>query len=131
MIKNYEKEITKTLGMCGTIISGSKSGYRDRNPNNLVVFNSNICVVEGEEVDKIWFGDIDLTLSKQKLVDLSRIMNKTIVVLYEMDGRFENELKPLIYRYIYKINPDGTESLGDDLNKYFNIVNGVIKSSKI
>lgn len=122
------KEIIKILGVPGSMISGSKSGYRNNNPNNLAIFNSNICTIDGEEFEKIWFGDIDLTLSSKNLINLSKILNKTIVVLHEMDGRFENEVKPLIHKYVYKVDPDGTESLGNGYERHFEIINGIIKS---
>lgn len=122
------KEIIKILGVSGTMISGSKSGYRNNHPNNLAIFNSNICTIDGEEFEKVWFGDIDLTLSSKNLISLSRILNKTIVVLHEIDGRFENEAKPLVNKYVYKVNPDGLESLGNGYENYFEIIEGIIKS---
>nr|HPI82220.1 hypothetical protein [Candidatus Paceibacterota bacterium] len=44
--------------MMGRMISGSKSGYRDRYPENLVVFNANIVT---KKRGKVWHGDLDVT----------------------------------------------------------------------
>lgn len=72
----------------GRMISGSKSGYREKNPENVVYFNANIFIL-GE--GKIWWGDLDLTKDTPILEDISREMGKKLYVLSEMDGRFENE----------------------------------------
>ena len=63
------------------LISGSKSGYMERFPDNLVVFNSRIYDLEtfrkhcdgdildffkGQELE-IWYGDLDLTKDIYKL----------------------------------------------------------------
>jgi len=72
----------------GRMISGSKSGYRRRYPDNTVYFNANIFVL-GE--GKIWWGDLDLTLDTPLLEEISKEMSKKLYVLSEMDGRFENE----------------------------------------
>ena len=37
--------------MTGRMISGSKSGYKERHPDNLIVFNANIII---ESKGKIW-----------------------------------------------------------------------------
>lgn len=86
------------------MISSSKSAYINQNPENLVVFNSNICA--GNE--KIWWGDIDVTLSSENLASLSTTLNAEISVLTEMDGRFENEENPLIDNFLVRYLPDGT-----------------------
>lgn len=59
----------------GRLISASKSGYLDRNPTNLAIFNARIYDFEtfekhkskeildffkGQELE-IWYGDLDLT----------------------------------------------------------------------
>jgi hypothetical protein len=44
--------------------------------------------------EKVWYGDIDLTISKTALQTISVDENIDIYVLREMDGRFENEDKP-------------------------------------
>ncbi len=112
-----EDFIIKNLGMMGRLISWSKSSYRDKHPDNIVVFNANICV----GLEKIWFGDIDVTLSKDKLIEISKEINDVVFVLSEMDGRFENENEPRINNYIVKFNPDGTYNIHDRLKKYYTL----------
>lgn len=73
------------------MISGSKSGYRNAHPDNLVCFNANIFVL-GE--GKVWFGDLDLTLDDEKLKEVAEESGNDLYVLREMDGRFGNENLP-------------------------------------
>ena len=110
-------KFTELLGYPGRMISGSKSGYRERYPSNLVIFNANVCV-NGE---KVWFGDIDVTLSKDDLIELSISLKEDVYILYEMDGRFENEENPKIDRYVVKFNPDGTYELGKYIKNYYSL----------
>ena len=103
-MKDQTLEIAeKHLGACGRMISFSKSGYMKRFPENLVVFNSNVCTKGG----KIWYGDMDITLSCNDLSDLSKDLKETIYVLREMDGRFENEETPRTERAIVSFFPEG------------------------
>jgi len=105
----------KHIGHNGKMISGSKSGYRDKYPKNLVVFNSNICTAKGKD----WFGDIDITLEREALKNLASELGETVYVLYEMDGRFEHEGKPLIEKFVYKVDPSGNETLGERESAYY------------
>lgn len=52
----------KILGREGKIISASKSSYRNLLPLHVSVFNAN--VILGEE--KVWHGDLDLTVEEEK-----------------------------------------------------------------
>lgn len=113
-ISMKENAAYEILGMNGRMISHSKSGYINLNPNNVVVFNANVCVRSG----KIWYGDLDLTISKKNLIDLSSFIGDEIYVLYEMDARFENEDSPLINEYVAKFSPDGNYKLSDRLREY-------------
>jgi len=70
------------------MISGSKSGYRERNPNNEVYFNANIFTLEE---GKVWYGDLDLTKDLSILETIAKSIRKDLYILREMDGRFENE----------------------------------------
>jgi hypothetical protein len=92
------------LGSIGKMISHSKSRYYENNPDNLVVFNANVCA----GADKIWWGDLDITLSSENLSSLALALNEEISVLPESYGRFENEDSPLIQFYVVKYLPDGT-----------------------
>ena len=109
--------LNEKIGWNGRMISGSKSGYRDRYPKNLAVFNSNICTKEG----KVWWGDIDITLSKDALSEIATETGETIYVLYEMDGRFENEVKPILSRAVATFLPDGTYSIRQDLFERYQV----------
>ena len=72
----------------GRMISGSKSGYRERYPDNLVVFNANIAT---KSRGKIWFGDLDVTIDYEKLEKVAETLKEDLYILHEMDGRFEKE----------------------------------------
>lgn len=81
----------------GRMISGSKSGYMNAHPNNVVVFNANICTKGGV---KIWYGDLDLTLDTAALLTLREEVGEDLCVLYEHDARFENEANPKLERAV-------------------------------
>jgi hypothetical protein len=85
------------------MISSSKSGYRERYPKNLSIFNANVCTKEG----KIWYGDLDVTLKQDDLIALAADLEEDIYVLYEMDGRFEYEGNPKLERFAVKFFYDG------------------------
>lgn len=113
----YEKA-TEILGFQGKMISGSKSGYYERNPGNLAIFNANVVVMESRP-NKLWYGDLDLTLSLDKLKELSASIGQEIRVLREMDARFENEEKPLVQKFVLKVEPDGSHELGEFDRDYY------------
>jgi hypothetical protein len=100
--------ISQTLGFPGRMISGSKSGYHKNYPNNLVIFNANVCT----DRNKIWYGDLDLTLDKEKLSLLAVALGQDLYVLYEMDGRFENEKSPILKSASVIFKADGTWEIG-------------------
>lgn len=115
--EKYEQlvhEICRRVGYFGNLISMSKSGYRERNPDHLVVFNSNIIAGDGT---KIWFGDIDITNSGEVLKSLADTFETTLYVLHEMDGRFDNEDNPKISNYVIKFNPNNTYELSSYLSE--------------
>jgi len=88
----------------GRMISYSKSGYREKYPDNEVYFNANIFVL-GE--GKIWYGDIDVTRERESLQNIANEMGKDLFILRELDGRFENENlddSEIIRRSICKIS---------------------------
>ena len=121
MKEDLYKIAEEHLGMRGKMISSSKSGYVKRNPDNLVVFNSNVCTDEG----KIWYGDLDVTLSYDALSDLARETGKTVYVLTESDGRFENEERPRLGGSVIKFFPEGGHELTPAFSQYkkFNLKN--------
>src|SRR5271168_212586 len=99
------EKLEKILGRSGKMIGGSKSLYRDEHDEELVVFNANVCT---KEDGKIWHGDLNVTLEESKIKKLARELGKRIYVLYESDGRFENEKKPLLKEAVY--STDGADS---------------------
>lgn len=88
----------------GRMISGSKSGYMQRHPSNIVVFNANICTSES---GKIWHGDIDITKDMEKLRQLSIALGQDVYILREMDARFENEKSPKLKQAVAVFHPNG------------------------
>lgn len=113
-----EEIANKHLGWPGKMISGSKSGYCERHPNNIPVFNSNIVMEKDGIREKVWFGDIDVTLSHESLSNLANELEGNIYVLREMDGRFDNEKNPRIERFVFKVTKDGEKTLGDLYKSY-------------
>ena len=115
--REFDQDIeraTLILGVLGHLVCGSKSLYSKRHPTNVVIFNSNVCTAEG----KIWYGDIDFTNDAGTLVLLAQQLNKTLFVLHEMDGRFENENEPRIDLAAFEVRPDGTIKPGGRLEEY-------------
>lgn len=70
------------------MIAWSKSAYRQQYPDHVVYFNANIFT---EEEGKVWFGDIDISADGGRLQEVANEAGRTLYVLREMDGRFENE----------------------------------------
>jgi hypothetical protein len=124
----YQEEITTYLGQPGKMISSSKSGYRTENPTSLVLFNANVCFLLEEDgpkilglfktrkikAEKVWHGDLDITKSRADLKNLAACTGNSIVVLHEMDGRFNYEKDPKWKNYVYRVDPDGSEIVGGD-----------------
>ena len=92
----------KVLGWPGRMISGSKSFYSAAHPKNVVVFNANLCT---KTHGKIWYGDIDVTRDGEKLKEAAKLLGEDVYVLYEMDGRFENEQAPILERARAIVSP--------------------------
>lgn len=101
--ERYADDVLETLGHDARLVSMSKSLYRRAHPDHVVVFNSNVCLEEG----KVWHGDIDLTLDEPKLADLSKRTGEIVHLLYEYDGRFTNEERPLLNEAVYSVTPSG------------------------
>jgi hypothetical protein len=87
-MKSLTEFISNAGFIPGRMISGSKTAYRNKYPENEVYFNCNIFVL-GE--GKIWYGDLDLTKDEPILRKLAKSMNQSLYILMEYDGRFENE----------------------------------------
>lgn len=75
----------------GRLIGFSKSSYRENNKGNDVLFNCNIFTSED---GKIWWGDLNITQDANKLQEITNILNKEMVIVPEMMGRFGFEERP-------------------------------------
>lgn len=65
------------------MISGSKSGYRRRFPENDVVFNARIFT---PKYGGVWNGDLDITLDCKELQKISDEIGDEILITYEGVG---------------------------------------------
>ena len=109
----------------GRIISPSKTAYCNKYPNNLVVFNANICLENGT---KIWHGDLDISIDEKHLKELASGINQTIYVLREMDIRFVNETKPLLEHFVCKAYPENKKvELSEDTKMFFSNKRKIIR----
>ena len=52
-------------------------------------------------------GAIDVTRDEPLLVELAGRLGETLFVLYEYDGRFRNERRPLLGQAVYEVAPSG------------------------
>ena len=91
----------KYLGLCGRLLSGSKSRYLEQYDDHIVVFNANVFVKDG----KLWFGDLDISKDGEKLQNLANDIGESVYVLREMDGRFDNEKNPPLKKAVVVFNP--------------------------
>lgn len=90
-MKKIEEIFEKYKLYCGRMISGSKSGYRDRHPKNDVIFNANIFM---PSKGKVWYGDLDITFDNKNLQDVCNELNEEMIIVSEMFGRFGAEDRP-------------------------------------
>lgn len=85
------------LGPFGQMLSGSKVMYVRQFPDNVAIFNANVCTSKG----KIWFGDLDVTKDQEKLRTLAEALGEKVYVLREHDGRFDNENSPKLEKAVW------------------------------
>jgi hypothetical protein len=93
------------LGIAGRMIASSKSGYTSEFPDNVPVFNANVCT---KDRGKIWFGDLDITFDEPQLVELAAALGEQIYVLHERGARFGNEDSPDFGDFAVRVARDGT-----------------------
>ena len=74
------------------IITGSKSVYKSSKPKDLIIFNANVFM---KDMGKVWYGDLNLTEDYVILKSIAESLDTTLYVLWEMDGRFGKEKKPI------------------------------------
>ena len=71
---------------------GSKLDYSNNHVDDLIVYNANIMM---PLVGKVFYGDVNLTEDYLVLKEIAESLNTTLYVLWESDGRFGEENKPL------------------------------------
>ena len=76
----------------GRMIGGSKSGYRNMHPDDLIIFNANILM---PGYGKVWYGDLNLTEDYLVLKEIAQNLNTELYVLRESHARFGEEDKPI------------------------------------
>ena len=74
------------------MIGGSKSFYRKEHPKDLIIFNANVFM---KDVGKVWYGDLNLTQDYIILKSIADTLDTKLYVLWESDGRFGEEKKPI------------------------------------
>lgn len=89
---DYINYFDKERYFVGRMVSNSKSRYRKQYPYNKVLFNANIFVQNiNNELEKIWWGDIDLSLEGDILKKIAIETNQTFYIYDESSGRWEIE----------------------------------------
>lgn len=109
---------TKILEIPGRMLSHSKSVYRSANPGHLVFWNANLFA----DSEKVWWGDIDLTMDRENLKTLAKDNGCTIQIFMESDGRNEqDDYSSFADKFVYKVSSDGTEEIGKEHSNRVNM----------
>jgi hypothetical protein len=103
LAERHADALLGTLGHSGRMISFSKSAFRRAYPENVAVFNANVCLTAG----KVWHGDVDLTVGESTLAALAERIGETVYVLFERDGRFEHEDHPRLDEAVFSVTSSG------------------------
>ena len=74
------------------MIGGSKTGYCTEHSDDLIVFNANVLM---PGYGKVWYGDLNLTQDYIILKSIADSLDTTLYILWESDGRFGEENKPI------------------------------------
>ena len=74
------------------MLESHKWEYTEKHPDDLVIFNANVLM---PNYGKVWFGDLNLTEDYKTLKKIADSLNTTLYILWEMDGRFGEEKKPI------------------------------------
>jgi hypothetical protein len=61
-------------------------------------------------LEKVWYGDLDLTLEEDKLIILSRLLEASVFIIRETGGRFENDGNPNLQEVVYQVSSGGASS---------------------
>ena len=87
------KEIFLKHGfITGRMISGSKSGYRQRHPENDVIFNARIYTPNPEN-HNVWWGDLDITVDCKNLQGVCDEIKEELLVTTESIGWYGESKK--------------------------------------
>lgn len=84
---NHNELARHYLGMPGSMVCGSKSGYSSRHPGHRVFYNANVAI-DGHFV---WYGDLDIDDPKtaDRLKAIAKESGAAVHVLAEHPYRFE------------------------------------------
>ena len=74
------------------MIGSSKWEYTDKYPDDLIVFNANVLM---SGYGKVWYGDLNITQDYIILKSIADTLDTKLYVLWESDGRFGEEKKPI------------------------------------
>jgi hypothetical protein len=80
--------IDKTIKLAGEY----PSDFKPSTSIQEILFNANVLM---KDIGKVWHGDLNLTADYSVLKDIAKSLNTTLYVLWESDGRFGEENKPL------------------------------------
>ena len=83
---NRESQVNKLFEdigwITGRIIAYSKSNYIEEHPNNLVVFNAKVIVLDE---GLVWSGDLDIDKNIDTLNEISIKSDKKLYIMRESD----------------------------------------------
>ena len=65
------------------MVGFSKSTYKSDHPYNDVYFNANVITIN---YGKVWYGDLDIDVDSEKLIEISKEIGEPLFILYEMDS---------------------------------------------
>lgn len=63
----------------GNVLEGSKKQYKELHPDNFVIYNASLI----SETEYLWYGDIDLTLDREKIQTIAKRLNINISLIKE------------------------------------------------
>jgi hypothetical protein len=76
----------------GDMLGGQKWQYSESFPNHLVIFNANVLT---KSHGKVWYGDLDVSISHARLKKIAEQAGEPLYVLHESTARFGEENKPI------------------------------------
>tara|TARA_Y100000310_G_scaffold174_1_gene235 strand:- start:232 stop:636 length:405 start_codon:yes stop_codon:yes gene_type:complete len=76
----------------GHMLHGEKWLYSQSFPNHLVIFNANVLT---KSHGKVWYGDLDISMSHARLKKIAEQTGEPLYVLHESTARFGEENKPI------------------------------------